>query len=74
MADIEFRVATEFSVVKVKVTQEGAARSARLQAEHRCLGCEKQCESTVRLRRGLCDTCYAGMRYAVRKGVLPSPL
>lgn len=34
-------------------------------AKH-CLGCKQTVGKGKRTRRGLCDTCYAGMRYAVR--------
>lgn len=67
MADIEFRVATEFNVVKVRVTKEGEQRVDSLTKKHCCLGCEKQLTEEDRVRRGLCDTCYQGMKNAVNK-------
>jgi hypothetical protein len=65
MPEVMFRVATEFSVVKVKVTDEGQERVDRLSAEARCLGCEETLSGKVRC--GLCDTCYQGTRNAIRK-------
>lgn len=67
MAQVEFRVATEFNVVKVKVTNEAEERIKRLLAAGCCLGCEKSLATNERVRRGLCDTCYSGMRHAVKK-------
>jgi len=67
MADVEFRVATEFSVVRVRVTQEGQERADRLSAQNRCLGCEMVHEDGSKVRCGLCDTCYQGVQNAVRR-------
>lgn len=67
MADIEFRVATEFNVVKVRVSEEASKRIQVLQAACRCLGCERARIDDERFRRGLCDTCYGGVRNAIAK-------
>lgn len=67
MGQVEFRVATEFNVVKVKVSAEAEQRIKELQEAGCCLGCKKKIEPEDRVRRGLCDTCYSGMRHAVKK-------
>jgi hypothetical protein len=66
---IQFRVATEFSVMKVNVSKEGEARIKQFTEEHRCLGCGKKIDfaNGERVRRGHCDTCYSGVRHAIRK-------
>ncbi|MCA9367986.1 hypothetical protein KC887_07050 [Candidatus Kaiserbacteria bacterium] len=67
MGVIEFRVATEFNVVKVKVTKETQSRVNAFSQENRCLGCEELIVDTDRKRRGLCSTCYAGVIHAIKK-------
>lgn len=67
MAEFEFRVATEFNVVKVKISKEVQERIDRLAAEHRCIGCEEVILETDKERRGLCSTCYSGVRNAMKK-------
>jgi hypothetical protein len=67
MAEVEFRVATEYSVVKVKITPEGKERSERLASENRCLGCEEIHDDGGKIRCGLCDTCYQGVQNAAKK-------
>lgn len=67
MAEFEFRVATEFNVVKVRISKEVQERIDRLRAENRCLGCEEPILDTDRVRRGLCSCCYGGVRHGLRK-------
>lgn len=67
MGVFEFRVATEFNVVKVKVTDEGMQHIDKMTAAGCCLGCEEPLQPDDRPRRGLCSTCYAGVMHAVRK-------
>lgn len=66
MGVFEFRVATEFNVVKVKVTDEGQAHIDKMTQEGRCLGCEEPLQPDDRPRRGLCSTCYCGVLNAVK--------
>lgn len=68
MPGFELRVATEFNVVKVKITKEVQARIDQLLAENRCLGCEEPIVEGERRRRGLCSTCHSGVMHAIRKG------
>lgn len=67
MAEFEFRVATEFNVVKVKISEETQQRIDRLLAIGACLGCEEPILEVDRMRRGLCSTCYAAVMTAIRK-------
>lgn len=53
--------------MKVRTSAEVEERIARLTADRRCLGCEAEMPPEAKVRRGLCDTCYQGMKYAVRK-------
>lgn len=65
MAEFEFRVATEFNVVKVKVTKEIQARVDELVAKGICLGCEEPILDVDRRRRGLCSTCYTAVCHGI---------
>ena len=78
MATVEFCVATEFNVIRVKVTPEGEKRAARLTKEGRCLACERKLVEGERVRCGQCDTCYPAtlrrikQRKITRKEVIQS--
>lgn len=50
----------EVKVVKVKVSDEAVKRRERLQAECKCLGCERPV-GDKQTRRGLCPACYQAM-------------
>lgn len=67
MVEAVLHVAREFDVVKVKLTKQGAERVARLQAENKCLGCERDLIDDERVTCGQCTTCYNAAIVAIGK-------
>jgi NifB/MoaA-like Fe-S oxidoreductase len=66
MPEAIFRVAREYDVVRVRVTEEGQARVERLTAENRCLGCEAEHQAEAKVTCGQCATCYPASMRAIR--------
>lgn len=68
MGIVRFRVATEFNVVNVLVTDEVQKEVERLKSEGRCLGCGKPIADGEKVRLGQCGTCYGATYRALKKG------
>jgi Zn finger protein HypA/HybF involved in hydrogenase expression len=68
MGMMRFRVATEFNVVSVMVTEDVQKEVERLKAEGRCLGCKEIIPEGDKVRLGQCSTCYGGTYRALKKG------
>jgi hypothetical protein len=67
MLEVVFRVVKEFSVVKVKLTNNGEERLKRLTAEGKCLACERPVAGE-KVVCGCCVSCDQSQRYAMRIG------
>lgn len=65
---VEFRVAKEWSIVKVKMTKAGTERKARLEAAGKCLACEIAFAENERKICGVHLSCDQTQRYAIRTG------
>jgi hypothetical protein len=59
---------TTTMLVPIKVSPAGEQRIDKLQAECKCLGCEKKLAKDEQVRRGLCEGCYSAFRRAIRAG------
>lgn len=68
MGIVRFRVATEFNVVNVVVTEDVQKEVNRLKAEGRCLGCKEVIPNGDKVRLGQCSTCYSATYRAMKKG------
>jgi hypothetical protein len=68
MLKVVFRVAREFDVIEVKLTELVQKKLAAFAKEHKCLACERPIEKTERLICGCCVSCDQTQRYAMRKG------
>lgn len=65
MSEVAFRVAKEWDVVRVRVTDEGQKRIDLLLPEGRCLGCEEKLQPGEQHKCGLHPTCYQAARRAI---------
>ncbi len=68
MRDEIVPVGTHMEAKRIRVPKEARERRERLVAEGRCIGCEEAVTEGVRVRRGLCSTCYATAMNHIRKG------
>jgi dissimilatory sulfite reductase (desulfoviridin) alpha/beta subunit len=71
MSEIDLRIVTESTVVKVKIGKEASERVERLQATGElgaCLGCEREFVKDEQTRCGQCMTCYSASLKAIKKG------
>ncbi len=68
MLKVMFRVAREFDVIEIKLTQLVQDKLAAFAKERKCLACERQMEPEERLVCGCCVSCDQSQRYAIRKG------
>lgn len=64
MSEIAYRVAKEWDVVKVRITEAGQKRADLLQSQNRCLGCEEKLDGQ-QAKCGQCPTCYQASRRAI---------
>lgn len=69
MGIVRFRVATEFNVVDVVVSEDVQKEVDRLKGEGRCLGCRQPIPAGDKVRLGQCSTCYGGTYRALKKGI-----
>lgn len=53
---------------RISLRKEAKERRDALVAAGKCLGCECELSTAKRVSRGLCVTCYAATRYAIRRG------
>lgn len=65
MSEIAFRVAKEWDVVKVRITDAGQKRADLLLSQGRCLGCEEKLQDGEQVKCGQCATCYQAARRAI---------
>jgi hypothetical protein len=66
MSEVAFRVAKEWDVVRVRVSDEGTRRVAKLLADGRCVACEEPIEAGEQVKCGQCATCYQAARRAIK--------
>jgi hypothetical protein len=68
MGLVRFRVATEFNVVNVMVTDTIQKHVDDLIAAGKCLGCEKPLVADDKIRLHQCSTCYSATYRAICRG------
>lgn len=61
MPEVMYRVAREYDVVTVHVTNEGQERINKLLPNRQCLGCERKVGENENYTCGNCPTCYSGL-------------
>jgi protein-arginine kinase activator protein McsA len=68
MPEVMYRVAREYDVVTVRITDQVKQRIDQLRLEGRCLGCQRQFEAGEKTCRGQCKTCYPNTARKIRDG------
>ena len=61
------RIATEFEVVKVNVSDAVLAKVESLLAQSKCLGCKEVIPVGGRRTKGLCGACYEAARQRIKR-------
>lgn len=64
MSEIAFRVAKEWDVVRVRISEHGLKRVTALLAEGKCVACEEPLLGQTP-KCGQCPTCYQAARRAI---------
>lgn len=65
MTEVAFRVAKEWDVVTIRISDSGQKRVAQLLSQNRCLGCEEKHDEGQEVKCGQCPTCYQASRRAI---------